>query len=75
MDLQVHPLCWFSNTRTKRRSQSEFTGKRLPCVKQATDQAEWFEGIDRIGLTGAVSICTNELEDYIGQTMTPCVSP
>ncbi len=61
MDPQAHHLCWFSNTRTKRPSQSEFTGKRLPCVKQATDQAEWFEGIDRIGLIGAVSICTNEL--------------
>jgi hypothetical protein len=75
MDPQAHPLDRFSNTRTKRRGQSEFTGKSLPCVKQATDQTEWFEGVDRVGLIGAVSVCTNELEDYIGQMMTPCVSP
>jgi hypothetical protein len=75
MDPQAHSLCRFSNTRTKRRSQSEFSGKSLPCAKQATDQAEWFEGVDRVGLIGAVSVCTNELEDYIGQMMTPCVSP
>ncbi|MCZ6563057.1 MAG: hypothetical protein O6948_09080 [Deltaproteobacteria bacterium] len=65
----------FPTQELKRPSQSEFTGKRLPCVKQATGQVEWFEGIDRVGLIGAVSTCTNELEEYIGQMMTPLREP